>query len=100
LIPIKPSNEVCAMVLALAYRQAAAQNCELFVALEALMIGWIVRILMIAAGVLTGWFVAKDAPIFGVAQVMVALLLLTFIVAILAFWPRHWTSALNRSLKH
>jgi len=64
------------------------------------MIGWIVRILMIAAGVLTGLFVAKDAPIFGVAQVMVALLLLTFIVAVLAFWPRRWTNVLNRSTKH
>ncbi|WP_245435496.1 hypothetical protein [Microvirga calopogonii] len=77
----------------------AAQNRELSVALEALMIGWIVRILMIAASVVTGWFVAKDAPIFGVAQVMVALLLLTFIVAVLAFWPRRWTTALNRSWK-
>ena len=63
------------------------------------MISWAVRILMIVAGVVTSWFVAKDAPIFGVAQMMVALLLLTFIVAILAFWPRRWTSALNRSGK-
>jgi uncharacterized membrane protein YoaK (UPF0700 family) len=63
------------------------------------MISWIVRILMVAAGVVTGWFVAKDAPIFGVAQMMVALLLLTFVVAILAFWPHRWTIALNRSGK-
>jgi uncharacterized membrane protein YoaK (UPF0700 family) len=63
------------------------------------MVGWIVRLLMIAAGVVTGWFVAKDAPIFGVAQVMVALLLLTFIVAVLAFWPRRWTDAIDRSEK-
>jgi hypothetical protein len=48
------------------------------------MISWIVRILMVVAGVVTSWFVTKDAPIFGVAQVMVALLLLTFIVAVLA----------------
>jgi hypothetical protein len=54
---------------------------------------------MVAAGVVTGWFVAKDAPIFGVAQMMVALLLLTFVVAILAFWPHRWTIALNRSGK-
>ena len=60
------------------------------------MISWIIRILMVAAGVVTSWFVAKDAPIFGVAQVMVALLLLTFIVAVLAFWPHRWTNALNR----
>jgi hypothetical protein len=30
---------------------------------------------------------------------MVALLLLTFIVAVLAFWPRRWTDAVNRSEK-
>ncbi|HEV2564437.1 MAG TPA: hypothetical protein VGU19_05075 [Microvirga sp.] len=60
------------------------------------MISWTVRILMLAAGVVTSWFVAKDAPIFGVAQMMVALLLLTFIVAVVAFWPRRWTIALNR----
>jgi len=63
------------------------------------MISWIVRILMIAAGVVTGWFVAKDAPIFGVAQMMVALLLLTLVVAVLAFWPHRWTITLNRSGK-
>jgi hypothetical protein len=63
------------------------------------MISWIVRILMVVAGVVTSWFVTKDAPIFGVAQVMVALLLLTFIVAVLAFWPQRWTIALNRSEK-
>jgi hypothetical protein len=63
------------------------------------MISWIIRILMVTAGVVTSWFVAKDAPIFGVAQVMVALLLLTFIVAVLAFWPHRWTIALNRSEK-
>jgi len=51
---------------------------------------------MIAAGVITGWFVAKDAPIFGIAQVMVCLLLLTLIVAVLAFWPPRWTVGLGR----
>lgn len=63
------------------------------------MISWSVRILMLAAGVVTSWFVAKDAPIFGVAQMMVALLLLTFIVAVVAFWPRRWTIALDRPEK-
>jgi hypothetical protein len=60
------------------------------------MIGWVIRLLMIAAGVITGWFVAKDAPIFGIAQVMVCLLLLTLIVAVLAFWPPRWTIGLGR----
>ena len=60
------------------------------------MLGWIVRGLLIVSGIVTGWFVARDAAIFGVAQVMVALLLITLVVAILAFWPARWTIALNR----
>jgi len=60
------------------------------------MIGWVVRLLMVAAGVVTGWFVAKDAVNFGVVQMMVALLLLTLIVAVLALWPSNWTARLNR----
>jgi len=59
------------------------------------MISWIVRLLMIAAGAVTSWGVAEDAPNFGIIQVMVALLLLTLIVAVLAFWPPNWTARLN-----
>lgn len=50
------------------------------------MTSWIVRLLMIAAGAVTGWVVAEDAPNFGIIQVMVALLPLTLIVGVLAFW--------------
>jgi hypothetical protein len=63
---------------------------------EAHMLSWIVRLLMIAAGFMTSWFVAKDAPIFGAAQVMMTLVLIALIVAIMAFWPQRWTLALNR----
>jgi hypothetical protein len=63
---------------------------------EAHMLSWIVRLLMVAAGFVTSWFVAKDAPIFGVAQVMMTLILIALIVAIVAFWPQRWTAALNR----
>jgi hypothetical protein len=45
------------------------------------MISWIVR------GLLAGG---------GVVQMMMALILLTFVVAVLAFWPERWTVALNR----
>ncbi|KLK92389.1 hypothetical protein AA309_14740 [Microvirga vignae] len=55
------------------------------------MLGWVVRIIMIVAGVVTGLFVAKDAPLFGVVQTMVMLLLLALIVAVLAFWPERWS---------
>ena len=60
------------------------------------MIGWIVRGLLAASGIVAGWFVTRDAPNFGVVQMMVALLLLTFVVAVIAFWPERWTRALNR----
>jgi hypothetical protein len=64
------------------------------------MLGWIVRLLMIAAGFVTSWFVAKDAPIFGVAQVMMTLILIALVVAVMAFWPQRWTAALNRLHRH
>ena len=38
----------------------------------------------------------RDAPNFGVIQMMMALLLLTFVVAVIAFWPERWIHALNR----
>jgi hypothetical protein len=64
------------------------------------MVSWITRGLLILAGVVTGWFVSKDAPNFGVVQGMVAVLLLGLTVAVLAFWPVGWTRLLNRLTKH
>ena len=55
------------------------------------MVGWIARLLLIAAGTVTGWFVARDEPNFGVIQLATAPLLLTFVVAVLAFRPARWT---------
>jgi type II secretory pathway component PulJ len=60
------------------------------------MVSWIVRGLLIAAGSVTSWFVAKDAPGFGVVQMMVATLLLALIIAVIAFWPARWTHTLDR----
>lgn len=61
------------------------------------MISWIVRLLMIVAGGVTSWIVARDAPNFGVVQMMVALLLITLVVAVLAFWPSGRFFGLGRS---
>ena len=60
------------------------------------MISWAVRGLLIAGGAVTSWFVTRDAPDFGVIQMMVAALLLALIVAVIAFWPAHWTHRLDR----
>ena len=60
------------------------------------MVGWIVRVLLIVAGSVASWFVAKDAPQFGVLQMIVAVFLLALVVAVLAYWPERWTHILNR----
>jgi len=61
------------------------------------MVGWIVRIIMIVAGVVTGLFLARDAPLFGVVQTMVMLLLIALAVAALAFWPENWSFRRRRT---
>jgi uncharacterized membrane protein YeaQ/YmgE (transglycosylase-associated protein family) len=63
------------------------------------VLGWIVRGLLIVAGFVASWFVAKDAPQFGLMQVAVGLVLMVLVVAVLAFWPDRWTHILHRALK-
>ena len=50
------------------------------------MLGWIVRIIMSLAAVITGWFVADNATNFGVVQMVIAILLIVFFVGVAAFW--------------
>ena len=51
------------------------------------MLSWILRGFLIAVGFIASWFVAKDAPQFGLMQMAVALALVVLVVAVLAFWP-------------
>jgi hypothetical protein len=48
------------------------------------MLAWLLRLILIPAGVIAGWFVASDAPNFGIVQAMVALFLIVFVVAVIA----------------
>ena len=50
------------------------------------MLNLIIRPIMIVAALIAGWFVARDAVNFNVIQLVVALFLLTAIVAIGACW--------------
>jgi hypothetical protein len=63
------------------------------------MLNWILRGILIVAGVVASWFVTRDSPQFGIMQIAVVLLLIVFIVAILAFWPERLSSMLNRVRK-
>lgn len=49
------------------------------------MITWLLRIVLIPAGIVAGWFVGKDQPNFGLVQSIVALFVIVFIVAVFAF---------------
>jgi uncharacterized membrane protein YphA (DoxX/SURF4 family) len=60
------------------------------------MLSWVVRLLLIVASFIASWFVAKDAPQFGVMQMAVALILMVLVVAVVAFWPERWSHTLNR----
>ena len=51
------------------------------------MIGWLIRILLVVSGFITSIFISRDELKFGVLQMVVAVLLFTFIVIIIAFWP-------------
>ena len=49
-----------------------------------MLLSWIFRGFLIAAGFVTSRFVAKDAPQFGIMQMAVVLILVVVIVAVLA----------------
>ncbi|WP_271169481.1 hypothetical protein [Hansschlegelia plantiphila] len=59
------------------------------------MLGWFVRLSLGLASLITGLFVAKDAVNFGIVNVMVAVLLLTAVISVLAFWPMISTGAMS-----
>lgn len=51
------------------------------------MVGWLVRILMILAGAITGLFVARDSLHFQAWQMVVAVVLFALMITVIAFWP-------------
>lgn len=56
------------------------------------MIGWIVRILLVFAGVIASWFIAHDALNFGIVQMIVAIIVFVLFILIAAFLPtfKNW----------
>jgi hypothetical protein len=63
------------------------------------VVSWIVRGLLVISGVVTGWFVSKDAPNFSFIQGMVSLVVIAVIVLVLAYWPARWSHLLDRRNK-
>ncbi len=62
---------------------------------ETTMLNLLVRLLFMAAGVITSWLVARNEPNFSVIQMTVAVLLFVLFVFVLAFWPKQWAAKLG-----
>jgi hypothetical protein len=64
------------------------------------MLNLLLRPVMFLAAIIAGWFVARDAVNFTVIQMVVALFLITVIVAVAAFWETlsDWIS--NKKIKN
>lgn len=60
------------------------------------VLSWLVRGLLVVAGFVASWVVAKDAPQFGLVQMAVVLFLVVLVVWVLAFLPERWTHVLSR----
>ena len=60
------------------------------------MVGWVARVLLIVAGFVVSWFVAKDTPQFGLMQMAVGIIVFVFVIWVLAFWSERWTHVLSR----
>lgn len=54
------------------------------------MVTWIVRLVLVVAGVIASWLIAEDAVKFPVVQMTVAVLIIVFGVMVAAFWWRLW----------
>jgi hypothetical protein len=48
----------------------------------------LIRLILIPAGIIASWFVAKDAPNFGAVQTMVAIFLLVFVLLVFGLTSR------------
>ncbi|WP_072393639.1 hypothetical protein [Hyphomicrobium sp. CS1GBMeth3] len=63
------------------------------------VLSWLIRPLLIVAAVIAAWFVAEDAPNFGVVQMVIAVLLVAALVALAAFWEavvEQWKARSNK----
>lgn len=58
------------------------------------MFNLLIRIILVVAGFIASWFVARDALNFPIFQMIISVFIITLVVAILAFWPwiKNWLS--------
>lgn len=66
------------------------------------MLGWIIRIILGLAGLITSLFIAREALNFAIIQMVVGMILFTLTVIIVAFWPtiKDWCKRIVKSRKN
>ncbi|KTC85649.1 hypothetical protein [Legionella drozanskii] len=51
------------------------------------MLGWLVRMLLVVSSSITSLFISRDVLNFSIFKMVIAVLLFTLFVFIVAFWP-------------
>jgi membrane protein YdbS with pleckstrin-like domain len=60
---------------------------------------WLVRGLLVLAGIVASWWVAEDEPVFPVVQMVIVLLLIVFALLVAEVWLPRWRERFsNRKL--
>ncbi|KTC90277.1 hypothetical protein OQJ18_04655 [Fluoribacter dumoffii] len=47
----------------------------------------LLRLLLVISGSIAGWFIARDELKFPIIQMVIAVILFTLVIVIIAFWP-------------
>jgi hypothetical protein len=60
---------------------------------------WLVRGLLVLAGIVASWWIAEDEPIFPIVQMVIVLLLVVFALLVAEVWLPRWRERFsNRKL--
>lgn len=59
------------------------------------MFSWFIRILMIVAGAMAEWLIARDSPRFQLVELVMTFFLVLLVLFVVAFWPARWSHYLN-----
>jgi hypothetical protein len=63
------------------------------------MFSWLIRILMILAGAMAEWLIARDSPRFQLVELFMSFFLVLLMIYVAAFWPARWSEYLNSTYR-
>ncbi|VEB37442.1 hypothetical protein [Legionella cherrii] len=62
------------------------------------MFQWFFRLLLVISGSIASWFVARDELKFPIVQMVIAVILFTLFIGMIAFWPelKNWFKRIRK----